>query len=523
MIRICKPNIRSLNHLLLIILFSWLILFYVNERLLPKYAAKSCKWPKLEASSDTQKEFKNDQDQDKISEARATNVLFIADPQLIDNHTYPSRNQILLKLSEHTVDIHLKKNYNAFMSQLKPDYIFFLGDYLDNGRSSSRKYYKGQLKRFNRIFKKFKYKKNKNYFTNVAGNHDIGWADGVKIPSRKRFAKNFGKPNGIKLINNVDFITLDTISLSSSIEGIYRDARLFLDLNFGESIVKTNPRILLSHVPLFRDVEKYKCGPLRENPKFFTHGGYQYKLALEPDISTEIIRKVKPDLIFTGDDHDYCDITHEEVEDQRVREIAVKSISMAMGIRYPGVQILTFVNENNEDYNLGNNFRYETKLCYTQTPYYNIISYVILAVISSLMIWYWDIMQSANHGYTILPYVNGATEPSFASASQKEKTSNLKKISKFIKDQDDESYKYNTGFSKYTSSAPRGSWLTNVINRIKLRTRFKFPIIDKFKLKSSPIVCISLKKLNLGSFLKHSILMAIVVISVYYLGFCLTL
>lgn len=49
-------------------------------------------------------------------------------------------------------------------------------------------------------------------------------------------------------------------------------------------------------------------------------------------------------LIDSGDDHDYCEITHSPTMyavPKPIREISVKSFSMAMGIRRPGFQLLS--------------------------------------------------------------------------------------------------------------------------------------------------------------------------------------
>lgn len=44
---------------------------------------------------------------------------------------------------------------------------------------------------------------------------------------------------------------------------------------------------------------------------------------------------------FSGDDHDYCDVTHKYEGNATTREITVKSFSMVMNVRRPGYQLLT--------------------------------------------------------------------------------------------------------------------------------------------------------------------------------------
>lgn len=111
------------------------------------------------------------------------------------------------------------------------------------------------------------------------------------------------------------------------------------------------PTILLTHVPLYRRPAT-PCGPLRERyPPVSTDplpqedegnaikvaGGYQYQNVLTETISNDIISKVGPGIahIYSGDDHDYCEISHREFSGSP-KEITVKSLSWAMGVRRPG-------------------------------------------------------------------------------------------------------------------------------------------------------------------------------------------
>lgn len=123
------------------------------------------------------------------------------------------------------------------------------------------------------------------------------------------------------------------------------------------------PVILLSHVPLYRNPDT-DCGPLREGGRALSiQYGYQYQNVLTQSLSREIVGKVLSagDLvgIFSGDDHDYCDVGHrynvaaghsdnimENVRTKMstIREITVKSFSWAMGVRRPGFQLISLWN-----------------------------------------------------------------------------------------------------------------------------------------------------------------------------------
>lgn len=129
------------------------------------------------------------------------------------------------------------------------------------------------------------------------------------------------------------------------------------------------PTVLLTHVPLYRAAGT-PCGPLRErfppSPKPGEDGKYldndpqnaikveagvQYQNVLTPEISNEIIEKVGDvEFVFSGDDHDYCEVVHRGYTSPRggIREITVKSFSWAMGVREPGFLMLSLWNPLDE-------------------------------------------------------------------------------------------------------------------------------------------------------------------------------
>jgi hypothetical protein len=58
---------------------------------------------------------------------------------------------------------------------------------------------------------------------------------------------------------------------------------------------------------------------------------------LSKELSEHILNTVKPILIFSADDHDYCEITHSNF----IKEITVPTFSMAQGVKYPGLMVLS--------------------------------------------------------------------------------------------------------------------------------------------------------------------------------------
>ncbi|OLN81713.1 hypothetical protein CCHL11_06918 [Colletotrichum chlorophyti] len=122
------------------------------------------------------------------------------------------------------------------------------------------------------------------------------------------------------------------------------------------------PTILLTHVPLYRDPGT-PCGPYREHwpptkpPKgqqgpvipdhrnaISVSAGYQYQNVLSEEDSVKLVKSVGNVVqVFSGDDHDYCEVVHSPQKD-KVREITVKSMSMAMGVPTPGFLMVSLYN-----------------------------------------------------------------------------------------------------------------------------------------------------------------------------------
>ncbi|CAK7895886.1 cell division control protein 1 [[Candida] anglica] len=517
------PKFRSIHHLLVVLVLAWLVVFIYHERYSPYFHAKACKWPRVsEYETVDGSETPAPDDAGFDAQLETAHIMLIADPQLIDNHTYPGRNELLLDLSKHTADAYLKKNYRALTRFTQPDHIIFLGDYLDNGRESSNTYYAHEMNRFRAIFKKPSFVQ--NFLTSTPGNHDIGFGNGVIEDSKTRFEENFGPLNYHTTINHVQIISLDTPSLSATEENIREDTSKYVD--FLDSQPKTGPRILLTHVPLYRDPAIQKCGPFRESDSFVLGGGYQYQNSLTKELSKEILEKIKPDLIFSGDDHDYCDIIHESthLEDPPVREITVKSISMAMGIKYPAVQLLTIsANTGSEKSYDDPTIHYQTSICYLPTPYINIFSYVIMSVISGLMILWWNIKHRSTRlqaygslsSYPLRSLAESVITVPASSGNPKTST----KLSNFLKGQDlaEDINTVPLPLYTYTHVNSSSKWTQKLHKKLKKFTNSLEKSIYKLSVVEFMI------KWNITGFLKHSTGLGVFIIGLYYFGFYLTL
>lgn len=250
------------------------------------------------------------------------------------------------------------------------------------------------------------------FISSLPGNHDLGFGSGVKVPVRQRFEAYFGDVNRVDVIANHTFVSVDSLSLSArtsqarsvaDLSQVYGPPEEFLQgvqlskrkaverelrrlrgeppdlrqehrveelqsadfsnlptLNPGEGKAEL-PTILLSHVPLFR-APGTPCGPMREHwppaspPLDVDHrnaisvsGGYQYQNVLNEVDSVDLVEKVGNVVhIFSGDDHDYCEITHASNKGS-VKEITIKSISMAMGVPTPGFLMVSIYNPIDEE------------------------------------------------------------------------------------------------------------------------------------------------------------------------------
>ncbi|KAI0410064.1 hypothetical protein F4802DRAFT_543192 [Xylaria palmicola] len=381
-------------------------------------------------------------------------LVFVADPQLIDPHSYPGRPWPLNPLTMRITDNYMRRSYIQVQKTLHPDTVMFLGDLFDGGRewktahgdfndpewaknhrpADERKhvkqwnrkygerYWLKEYARFGRIFfdnwiaggtLAAPFQRGRKLIASLPGNHDLGFGAEVKLPVRHRFSAYFGETNRVDIIGNHTFVSVDTVSLSADtsnmkdhvdLRGIFEPVNGFLDevkatkrravqkeLRFWRGEVEdltlehrveeledadhSNlptmdpgdnapdfPTILLTHVPLYRDPGT-PCGPMREHwppqkpPKGQTgpvvpdhrnaisvSSGYQYQNVLSDEDSIKLIKRIGNVIhVFSGDDHDYCEVVHSP-QKENVREITVKSFSIAMGVPTPGFQMVSLYN-----------------------------------------------------------------------------------------------------------------------------------------------------------------------------------
>ncbi|KAI5801465.1 hypothetical protein DFH27DRAFT_556899 [Peziza echinospora] len=358
---------------------AWLSLIYWAERTVFRDSLNECQWDKWETWP---------------SDAAPYRMVLIADPQLVDPHTYDRRG-ISLKATMFYSDMYMRKSYSLLNSILAPQTIAFLGDLFDGGREWATEhgdsghvvdphalsdwkdygenYWENEFIRFSTIFPHVPGVKN---IRSLPGNHDLGIGNGVQENVAKRFKAFFGETSSVHTLGNHTFVLIDSVSLENTENrNIYEPARNFLDeftqvekstadILHPEIIPQSRriqsssdpqpaapassepqplPRVLLTHVPLYRPPST-PCGPLRESGNSIgIFGGFQYQNVLTADTSGDVIKKVQPVFVASGDDHDYCEVLHAGATGM-VKEITVKSFSFTMGVRHPGFLLVSLWN-----------------------------------------------------------------------------------------------------------------------------------------------------------------------------------
>ncbi|KAG0236468.1 hypothetical protein BGW42_003374 [Actinomortierella wolfii] len=322
-------------------------------------------------------------------------VIIIADPQLTDWFSY-GQSGFLLTLVEIYTDLYMRRAFSRLHASLKPDAVLFLGDLNDGGRESSDAVFEKNGKRFfKRVFQTrhtawnqqplvvdpvvpmegqhdvmssssthYRQVENVPLVADVrakirlagqsvrfyvAGNHDVGFGDTLIRPSLTRYKKMFGAVNYEIEVGNHSFVVLDTLSLSSGIQDIRHESDDFLN-KISQEPPKL-PRILFTHFPLFR-LDTTKCGPERETTQLIVNGnGTQYQNMVNLTLSQQILAGVQPDMIFSGDDHDWCEVAHPVVNNSSndtitsfSPEVTLPTFSFAQGIMQPGFVVMSLYN-----------------------------------------------------------------------------------------------------------------------------------------------------------------------------------
>ncbi|KAG0225069.1 hypothetical protein BGW41_004832 [Actinomortierella wolfii] len=181
----------------------------------------------------------------------------------------------------------------------------------------------------------------------MAGNHDIGFGDTTISTALHTYRGEFGPLNYELDVGNHRLVVLDTLALSAKTKNSPAkvEAQHLLDQIGEQDPRKSPPRILFTHVPLYRPPHTF-CGDERETKPSIEQGrGLQFQNLVEEDLSQEILQKVQPRLVLSGDDHDWCRVLHTlPGTTASVAEVTVPTFSFAQGVLQPGLVMLNLYN-----------------------------------------------------------------------------------------------------------------------------------------------------------------------------------
>lgn len=115
--------------------------------------------------------------------------------------------------------------------------------------------------------------------------------------------------------------------------------------SLADQLQPDQPVVLLSHIPLHRPDGTW-CGPEREHRSPINAGaGLNYQNLLDSDTSRWLLEKLRPEVVFSGDDHDACVIDHPiqnpTSPKSTVREVTIKSFAMNMNVQRPGYLLMS--------------------------------------------------------------------------------------------------------------------------------------------------------------------------------------
>ncbi|KAI7863938.1 Metallo-dependent phosphatase-like protein [Spinellus fusiger] len=330
-------------------------------------------------------------------------LLLIGDPQLTDAYSY-NHTEPLQSVVEFYSDRYLRHNYRLLLTRIVPETVFFMGDLMDSGRTWRDQ---GWLFQVNRFFTLFDIDPSTAHTTTppyskvqfMAGNHDLGFGNGVLPFLQERFESVFG-PSSYTLNTTTPYsiVVIDTVSLSATLPELRQRA---LEVLLGP--LPPPPRILMTHVPLYRSPDA-ECGPHRQShSRTLRDGaGFQYQNLVSPDLSQQILEHVQPVLVFSGDDHDYCRVTHALSNGKEAVEMTVPTLSMAQGVRGPGVVVVRLSSDT------AGTPRADVQLCWLPDQISVFIGYGWLAALSLVALavlhgyqWIWQRQRTHHTTYGV--------------------------------------------------------------------------------------------------------------------------
>ncbi|KAI0812590.1 Metallo-dependent phosphatase-like protein [Irpex lacteus] len=380
---------------------TWLLAVLWYEYGVFKYSIAYCGWGDKQLAKSTSKPH---------------HVLLLTDPQV--RTSLSSERGLFKPLRQWLYHEALRKNW-AYAKSLRPNSVVFLGDIFDAGQKIKKEEeYTEAVSHFLRIFSARE--EVETYY--VPGNEDVGLnlLANSSPQARDRYFKYFGPANRKVSIHNHTFVFLDAPLL---VEEDYRRATVhkgyeewkadgagsveFIRSFENNHTEHTSTTILFTHIPLYRP-DTASCGPLREHGTIHRGAGPGYQNTLGKLTTEFIFEHVKPSLVFSGDDRDYCEYTHSIQEPQtdkeavNVREVTVKSFSPYKNIRHPGFHLLSLVPPQTQQTSAQRTFVDSPCFLPDQTSTYSSV-YVPLSITTLLVLAIITLRKSHSRNTTLLP------------------------------------------------------------------------------------------------------------------------
>ncbi|KAH9062351.1 Metallo-dependent phosphatase [Lactarius vividus] len=326
---------------------AWLALVLWAEIGVFSYALAGCRWPVPARGKVRLPALQGDE---------TRRVLLVADAQVPDPRAPLAHTSFLGTgyLAELARAVYVRRAWRATTRLLRPpDVVLFLGDMLKTGRSvRSDDEFAAYVEHFRNFFLRTLEPGVEVRY--IPGNADVGLgvAGAFNKHVRQRYERHFGRANQLLAAANHSLVLLDAPGIvdedymragpgTSFEEWIpLRDGAIeFIKGLAAEE--QPGPTVLFSHIPLHR-AESKQCGPLRERGTIQRGVGHGWQKTLGKQTSAFLLETLRPAIVFSADDRDYCDVTHTlPGSGAEIHEITVKSFSPARHISRPGFHLLS--------------------------------------------------------------------------------------------------------------------------------------------------------------------------------------
>ncbi|KAF9113624.1 hypothetical protein BGX27_001158 [Mortierella sp. AM989] len=198
---------------------------------------------------------------------------------------------------------------------LQPDTVLFLGDLLDGGREtmSAKQFEKNKIRLMEKVFDLNRTAWNPEPI--VMGTEDmVQETRGIQKRSRYDGYKTHGIDgnDSSSMLDEMRYDVHSDLHIQEQ-SGESQDSDVNIAGHFQQIISvpsdSADSLVVLDTLALSSNTASIR----EESQKFLTHfgqGGAQYQNMVNTSLTREILRKIRPDMVFSGDDHDWCEIAH---------------------------------------------------------------------------------------------------------------------------------------------------------------------------------------------------------------------